>query len=299
LANLFIATRDSDLVVSNQLAQRLKGLGHSVSVGGGLVDATEQFLQHADTIIVILTPDSVQLDMSMTAAIGLAMGASKPILLVLYGRDLPIPPLLRRISPIRIPLGSGQNETLISTIDVALKRAPRIAIPRNFEYLRSAIVQFGEDFEATSSVFVMMRFPNQTMTMEDRDLLDTIWETVDRTVAAHGLKARRADKRLYHDQLWENLCIYMIGCRYGLAILEDKVSAELNPNVTLEYGFMRALDRQVALVAETGFSHLRADLLGKLYHGFQIDGKKLNKDSLVRSIEGWFLDLGIPQRHRV
>jgi hypothetical protein len=138
------------------------------------------------------------------------------------------------------------------------------------------------------------------MTPEDVSLLEDIWSVVDRTVGAYGLKARRADKKSYHDQLWENVCIYMLGSRYGMAILEDRVAAELNPNVALEYGFMRAMSRQVALLREIRFKHTRADLTGKLAISFEIDDfKRLRQDTLSNAIRDWFLDLGICARQRL
>jgi hypothetical protein len=38
-----------------------------------------------------------------------------------------------------------------------------------------------------------------------------------------------------------------------MAFLEDRVASELNPNVTLEYGFMKALNRKVGLFREASF----------------------------------------------
>jgi len=146
----------------------------------------------------------------------------------------------------------------------------------------------------------MMKFPDPaSTTSQDAELLDDIWLCIDHTLNAYGLKARRADKRAYADQLWENICAYMLGSRYGLAVLEDRVAAELNPNVALEYGFMKALNRQVALLRDIAFKHDRADLTGKLSLPFEIDeGKKLNRKSLSRSVQNWLGDLGVPPREQ-
>jgi hypothetical protein len=56
--------------------------------------------------------------------------------------------------------------------------------------------------------------------------------------------------------LWNNACIYMICCKFGVAILETISEQEYNPNVALEYGFMRALDKRVLFLADKGFQNL-------------------------------------------
>ena len=71
-------------------------------------------------------------------------------------------------------------------------------------------------------------------------------------------------------------------------------------SATLEYGFMKALHRQVALLRDIGFKHDRADLTGKLSLPFEIvDGKKLDRKSLTRSVQNWLGDLGVPPRERM
>jgi len=62
----------------------------------------------------------------------------------------------------------------------------------------------------------------------------------------------------------------MLSCKYGIAILEDRIADEFNPNVALEYGFMRALNKPVLLLADVGFRNLRADIIGTLREHFDI-----------------------------
>jgi hypothetical protein len=80
--------------------------------------------------------------------------------------------------------------------------------------------------------------------------------------------------------------VYMLGSRYGIAILEDRVAEELNPNVALEYGFMKSLNRQVALFRDVEFRHNRADLTGKLSKPFEIDNAgELKSESLAKAVQ--------------
>jgi hypothetical protein len=86
----------------------------------------------------------------------------------------------------------------------------------------------------------------------------------------------------------------MLSCRYGIAVLEGRARSELNPNVMLEYGFMKAHNRQVVLLRDVNFEHDRADLLGKLSKPFEIDARgRLQPATLRKSILEWLRDLGI------
>lgn len=141
----------------------------------------------------------------------------------------------------------------------------------------------------------MMKFPDITsLDVKKCKMLDDIWEVIETVIARYGLHARRADKNQYYDQLWENVCVHMLGCRYGIAILEDRAAAELNPNVTLEYGFMKAINASVALFRDINFKHDRADLTGKLARQFTIDRKGvLEKATLAKALKEWLKDLGV------
>ena len=91
----------------------------------------------------------------------------------------------------------------------------------------------------------------------------------------------------------------MLGSPNGIAILEDRVADELNPNVALEYGFMRAFNRKVALFRDSKFKHDRADIIGKLSKHFEIDGNgALIAESLEKAAQGWLLDLGFRAKRR-
>jgi nucleoside 2-deoxyribosyltransferase len=79
----------------------------------------------------------------------------------------------------------------------------------------------------------------------------------------------------------------MFGCKYGIAVLEDVFVAEFNPNVALEYGFMRALGKPTLLLKERRFS-ARADILGTLWEQFDVFDIPTTVKS---SIDRWCRDL--------
>ena len=139
-------------------------------------------------------------------------------------------------------------------------------LPAGYEYLRAGCARFMQDHpDYDSNVLVMTRFAlDEPLPQLDRELR--------KTLCRHGLKAHRADDKMYSidAQLWSNLCIYMLCCKYGVAVLEDRIQNEFNPNVALEYGFMRALSKPTLLLKDVGFRNLRADVLGSLHQEFNM-----------------------------
>lgn len=140
------------------------------------------------------------------------------------------------------------------------------------------------DYE--KNVFIMTRLQQGNRELEGID------RTIRTALSAHGLRGHRADDRCYVQDrnLWDNVCTYMIGCKYGIAILEDVFQDEFNPNVALEYGFMRGLGKEVLLLKEQRFKP-RADIMGTLCEEFDI----FQIESQVeRAITRWLNDLGVP-----
>ena len=133
------------------------------------------------------------------------------------------------------------------------------------------------------NVFVIMSFTN---TPE----INSIWKSINTSLQKHNFKALRADLKTYGQsrQIWENLTTYMNGCNYGIAVLENYSSKEFNPNIALEYGYMRALGKQVLLLKENHFDNIRADLLGTIWISFSIFDVETTIDN---AIERWVNDL--------
>jgi hypothetical protein len=182
------------------------------------------------------------------------------------------------------------------------KESNVFSLPAHFAKYQPDVERFLKDGAFEDSVFVMMRFPDaRTMSPDKLVMLEAIFKTIRDELARYGLNARRADDKTYATdrQLWDNLCVYMLGCKYGLAVLEDRSGDELNPNVTLEYGFMRALGRDAVLVKEHGFQHIRADLLATIPKEFSIAANlQLDEQSLRAAVESWMIDLGRPARRK-
>lgn len=165
--------------------------------------------------------------------------------------------------------------------------AGRFFLPPGYLFLADDCARFFKDHPVyDKNVFIMTRFVPGNRLLEK---LDTELRAVLRS---HGLNPVRADDRMYlrDRNLWNNVCVYMHCCSVGIAILEDRVADEFNPNVALEYGFMRALNKPVLLLADVGFRNLRADIIGTLREQFDITNIK---GSIAAPVMRWISELGI------
>jgi hypothetical protein len=92
----------------------------------------------------------------------------------------------------------------------------------------------------------------------------------------YGYNPFRADDKMYlaDRDMWNNVCVYMLCCKQGIALLENHSRQEYNPNVAIEYGFMRALNKRTLLLRDSGFPRDRADIAGKEMLSFEIENKE-------------------------
>lgn len=166
-------------------------------------------------------------------------------------------------------------------------RLGAIVLPSSYRKLIESIEAFFADRNLACddyhrNVFVMTRFQkgNKTLVAMDKAVRDGLrkWK----------LNGHRADDRCYPTDrnLWDNVCTYMFACKFGIAVLEDILQDEFNPNVALEYGFMRALGKPVLLLKEKRLKP-RADILGTLWEEFDI----LDIESTVtEAVDRWVKD---------
>lgn len=165
------------------------------------------------------------------------------------------------ISPLRqlISLQPSGLEVLATAVRSRAKvpgsdeilRINGVATPGGYRKLKEPLESFFGDQERGCSdydknVFIMTRF------LPGNKALESIDKMIRSALKSVGFTGHRADDRVYPDDrnLWDNVCTYMVGCKYGISVLEDIVRAEFNPNVALEYGFMRALGKPTLLLKE-------------------------------------------------
>lgn len=308
MARLFVSYSSRDAEVAHRLAQGLRDLGHQIAIDvDSLVPGVEwrrellDKLLLSDGVVVVLTDNALGSPFVLTE-IGAARASARHFLIPVTFGPVPVHPVVQDIWTIRQASASLANvRAAVAQIHAAVKTHLQrsaalhgVVVPAGYEHLHPNIRRFCDNSAFERNVFVMMKFPDRTsMRASHLRLLNDIWEVIRGEAARYGLAAHRADQRDYHDQLWENICVYIIGSKYGIAILEDDVASELNPNVALEYGFMKALDHPVALLRSSTFQHGRADLSSKLVKQFDIVSGALRAKTLRAAASGWFEEQGL------
>jgi hypothetical protein len=322
MAQLHVVESSRDHEEAGRIIDQLRARGHAVSVDYDFLKpgmewkrALSEAVAAADGLVAVLSANSVDSQSRkitsqwIAADIGVARASGKFVIPILVGAALPIPTLVDDLFAVGLPDINDRQRLqqvvgeVCEAIEEHLKQRQSkfaLGLPVGYQHLASSVLRCREDTPYDESVFVMMKYADPA-TMEPKQcrLLTDIWDTLSVTLATYGLTARRADKKTYVDQLWENVCVYMLACRYGIAVLEDRAANELNPNVTLEYGFMKALNRPVALLRDLNFKHDRADLTGKLSKAFEIDADGvLKQETLQKATSDWLMDLEFRLKRR-
>lgn len=156
---------------------------------------------------------------------------------------------------------------------------PKQQLPNGFESLSPFLAEFEHEHpHSERNVFVMMPFKS--------NLTDRIWKAVVSELEHHGLVALRADQRAFAPVLWWNVATYMIGSSYGILIYQPKDRIPFNPSVSIEAGFMIALDRPVLILANKELSALPVNFAGHVYKNF--DPRKV-VSTVQESVRDWLL----------
>jgi hypothetical protein len=111
-----------------------------------------------------------------------------------------------------------------------------LRVPPWHERHRPALARFFQEGDFERSVFVMTKFPEGNSALDKG--LKAVIEVVCRGLTARGLTPRLAKGARFHDWLWDEVELYLLGCATGIAIVEDRYRPELNPNVAMEWGWM-------------------------------------------------------------
>jgi protein-tyrosine-phosphatase len=136
---------------------------------------------------------------------------------------------------------------------------------------------------AAFNVFLMMRFAN---TVANRRVVGSLRTALRR----YGMNLLRADQKAYSESLWENVKYHMYACDLGVAVFEQIVKKDFNPNVSLELGHMLALGKKVLLLKEHSLPRLPSDIVGHLYKEF--DARDI-ATTIRSAVDAWLRDVGI------
>ena len=149
--------------------------------------------------------------------------------------------------------------------------------------IASGLQKFRNDFPVTKkTAFIIMKFNDTKL---HKEIVTCIKDVLDK----NKITALRADDKQYMDDLFPNVKVYMHGCNFGIAVFDRITEEDLNPNVSLEVGYMLGMGKSVLLLKDKNLKSLQTDLMGKLYKEF--DPLKISK-SLPNQIEKWLSDKG-------
>ena len=144
-----------------------------------------------------------------------------------------------------------------------------------------------------TSVFIMTKFPEGDSEADAG--LTNIINTVSKAIKLSGYYPRIASESDYHQILWDNVELYLLGCGRGIAIVEDKYKPELNPNVAMEWGWMRGMGKDVLFLVEDGFKHHRADWSGLMEHRFAWENPE---EGILPAVSKWLTGKAISRKTR-
>lgn len=146
-----------------------------------------------------------------------------------------------------------------------------------------SLARFSAEYIPSETAFIMMRFSKTNRHTQ-------ITDAIKSTLKDLGITGLRADDVPFHDDLLPNVETYMHGCGIGIAVLERIETNDINPNVSLEIGYMLGLGKPVCLLKDSTLPVLQADLAGKLYSVFSLEDIQR---SIQRELTAWIVGKGL------
>ena len=156
-------------------------------------------------------------------------------------------------------------------------RKQPLRIPPGFSHLEPTLARFAAEFgHIDRNVFIMMPFASQAS--------NAVFKAISDEIESHGLVPLRADTVTFSEILWLNVATYMIGSSFGIAVYEPSQKVPYNPNVSIEAGFMTALDKPVLILANRTIRRLPTDFAGHVFK--QYDSGQVEK-SIRAAVRDW------------
>lgn len=157
-------------------------------------------------------------------------------------------------------------------------------LPSGFYHYARFFSEFLKDHpDIDRNVFLMMRFKKS-------EVHSRITQVLRQQMVQYGLNLTRADDKEYADDLWDNVCLYMLGSKYGVAVFEEIDEREFNPSVALELGFMLAQNKRCLILKDRRMPKMPTDIVGKLYKEFDTYNIE---NSIIPCVQAWVRDIGL------
>lgn len=165
-----------------------------------------------------------------------------------------------------------------------MDRYQEIKVQRDIDFKMSYIPSYSDEeikFYKTygnHAVFVIMPF---------REKLKIVYDIIQSVFAKNGYIAIRANEKLFTDDLWNNVKVYLDCCKVAVAIFDKNDQDSYNPNVALEVGYMLAKGNKVCLLKDCKLPKLPSDLISRMY--MEYDSDKI-ETTLPQQLELWIRD---------
>jgi nucleoside 2-deoxyribosyltransferase len=187
---------------------------------------------------------------------------------------------------IKISELDGEKELPESSFSMDFKQVIAQEIGKNIaqqipeDILKSAEA-FKKDYPGNKkTAFLIMQFTKSKPH-------DALIKAITEVLLEFDIICLRADHKEYSDDLFSNIKTYMHCCDFGIAIYESIKQNDINPNVSLEVGYMMALNKKVCLLKDESIQGLMSDLAGKLYK--PIDMFDI-ENSIKEHLTKWLID---------
>ncbi len=149
--------------------------------------------------------------------------------------------------------------------------------------LQESLEKFRSDHPNPGRVaFLMMNF-------EKRDFYPQLVEALKLSFEKQKITLLRADDKEYHSNLLLNIRTYMHGCGFGVAVYDKVSKKNFNPNVSMEVGYMLAMNKEILFLKNKDLDNLNEDLLGTLYKNFNT--YKI-QETIPKNVNKWLDDKG-------
>lgn len=160
----------------------------------------------------------------------------------------------------------------------------KVPLPAGYEDIRASLRSFAKQHRRyNANVFLMMAFQGSRRNT-------AVTNAIRLSLQEYGLVGLRADDCDYAETLWGNVCTYLLGCAYGIAVFEKVGRRGFNPNVAIEVGFMLSRKKRLLILKDQRIHRLPTDTVGRLYREF--DPGRL-RASIHKQVSSWAKTIGL------
>jgi hypothetical protein len=130
----------------------------------------------------------------------------------------------------------------------------------------AGVARLLQRFPFDNNIFCMTRFPSEDPLHKATDLIAQVVAEIRTAAKYHGMAVHQASDRQLEDDLPGNVSAFLWGCKYGIALVEDRVGRGLNYNAVIEVGSMLVTGRRCAILRDsTAPPNLPTDIAMQIY----------------------------------